>query len=119
MKKGLTVFAVAMLVLLAMSPAAMANSGNGPKHDVCVKEFMSPEDAARFDEIIAEYRAKMEGLRGNRDAHDARVELKEARRDALLELVPEDFTYRFNNFNTERQNKRSQGGATGKGNNAP
>ncbi len=104
MKKTLVLAAVVMFVLLASTSMAFASNGNGPEYDLCIKEFMSPEDVARFEAIIDEYRAKMADLRGDPQVHDQRLSLKVEKRDALVEIVPDEFKDRFNNFNKEKQN---------------
>ncbi len=110
MKSTVKVLGIALVLLLALSTAAFASNGNGPAYEVCVKDFMDPADVARFEQIIAEYQAAMEPLRGNPDAFDERTALKIQKRDALVELVPDDFKDRFSNFNTEKQGMRHQGG---------
>ncbi len=115
MKKAAIILGAALMLLLAVSPVAMATGGNGPDYDTCPKDFMNVADVARFEEVIAEYKAAIAELRGNPNAFDQRLELKEAKRDALLELVPEEFQDRFGNFNTEPQQMR-RGGAKNNGN---
>jgi hypothetical protein len=115
MKKTAIILGAALILLLAVSPVAMATGGNGPDYDTCPKDFMDAADVARFEEIIAEFRAAIAELRGNPDAFEQRLELKEAKRYALLELVPEEFQDRFNNFNTEPQQMK-RGGAKNNGN---
>jgi hypothetical protein len=110
MKSTIKVFGIALILLLALSTAAFAANGNGPAYEVCVKDFMDPADVARFEQIIAEYQAAMEPLRGNPDAFDERTALKIQKRDALVELVPDEFKDRFSKFNTEKQGMRHQGG---------
>lgn len=110
MKNTIKVFGIALVLVLALSTAAFASNGNGPAYEVCVKDFMDPADVARFEQIIAEYQAAMEPLRGNPDAFDERTALKIEKRDALLEIVPDEFKDRFSNFITEKQNMRRQGG---------
>jgi hypothetical protein len=115
MKKTAIVLGAALILLLAVSPVAMATNGNGPDYDTCPKDFMDAVDVARFEEIIDNYKAAIAELRGNPDAFDQRLELKEAKRDALLELVPTGFEDRFGNFNTEPQQMR-RGGSKNNGN---
>ncbi|MBM3245092.1 MAG: hypothetical protein FJZ15_04785 [Candidatus Omnitrophica bacterium] len=110
MKNTIKVLGIALVLVLALSTAAFASNGNGPAYEVCVKDFMDPADVARFEQIIAEYQAAMEPLRGNPNAFDQRTALKVEKRDALVELVPDDFKERFSNFNTEKQGMRHQGG---------
>jgi hypothetical protein len=115
MKKTAIILGAALILLLAVSPVAMATSGNGPDYDTCPKDFLDAADLARFEEIIAEYRAAIADLRGNPDAFDQRLELKEAKRDALLKIVPDGFEDRFGNFNIEPQ-QMQRGGAKNNGN---
>ena len=110
MKSTIKVLGIALVLLLALSTAAFASNGNGPAYEVCVKDFMDPANVARFEQIIAEYQAAMEPLRGNPDAIDERTALKVQKRDALMELVPDEFKDRFSNFNTEKQGMGHQGG---------
>ncbi len=110
MKSTIKVFGIALILVLALSTAAFASNGNGPAYEICVKDFMDPADVARFEQIIAEYQAAMEPLRGNPDAFDERTKLKVVKRDALDKIVPEEFKDRFSNFNTEKQGMRHQGG---------
>lgn len=110
MKNTIKVLGIALVLVLALSTAAFASNGNGPAYEVCVKDFMDPADVARFEQIIAEYQAAMEPLRGNPDAFDQRTALKVKKRDALVEIVPDEFKERFSNFKTEKQGMRHQGG---------
>jgi hypothetical protein len=110
MKSTIKVLGIALILVLALSTAAFASNGNGPSYDVCVKDFMDPADVVRFEQIIAEYQAAMEPLRGNPDAFDERVALKIEKRNALAEFVPDEFKDRFSNFKTEKQGMHHQGG---------
>jgi hypothetical protein len=118
MKKTFLTTAAVMLILLASTSMVFASNGggNGPDYDSCPKDSMAPEDVARFEEIIEEYQAKMAELRGNPDAFDERLQLKEAKRAALLEIVPAEFADRFGSFSTEKQGMRNGGVAKGSGN---
>ncbi len=98
MKKALTVISITTVLLLAISGIAFATSGLGPDHDTCPKDEMSEEELALFEEIIANYQAAMENLRGDPESRDERTELKEDKRDRLLEIVPDGFEDRFGNF---------------------
>lgn len=110
MKNTIKILGVTLLLVLALSTAVFASNGNGPSYEVCVKDFMDPADVARFEQIIADYQAAMESLRGNPDAFDERLALKIEKRNALAEFVPDEFKDRFSNFNTEKQGMRHQGG---------
>ena len=118
MKKAFTTAAVVMLILLATTSMAFASNGNGPDYDLCPKDYMEPADVALFEKIIEQFQAAMAELRGNPDAFEQRLLLKEDKRDALLEIVPEGFEDRFGNFNTETQGMRHGGVIKGSGNRA-
>jgi hypothetical protein len=109
MKKAFTTAAVVMLVLLASSSMVFASNGNGPDYDTCPKDSMAPEDVARFEEIIEKFQFAMAELHGNPDKFDERLQLKEAKRDALLEIVPEGFESRFGNFSAVKQGMQHGG----------
>jgi len=118
MKKALTILSITMVLLLAISGIAFATNGLGPDHDTCPKDAMSEEELALFEEIIADYQAAMENLRGEPESRDERTELKEEKRDSLLEIVPDEFKDRFGNFGEKNKGNRNFNGEKGSGNRA-
>ena len=118
MKKALTILSITMVLLLAISGIAFATNGLGPDHDTCPKDAMSEEELALFEEIIADYQAAMENLRGEPESRDERTNLKKEKQDSLLEIVPDGFEDRFGNCGEKSKGNRNFGGEKGSGNRA-
>jgi len=110
MIKALKITAFILLLLMFTSSMAFAYNGNGPGYETCPKDVMAPEEVSLFEEIITQFRAAMEQLRGVPDKHDERLDLKEEKRDSLQEIVSEEFKDRFDNFNKEAQHSRQSNG---------
>ncbi|MGM0652664.1 MAG: hypothetical protein ACQES4_07770 [Bacillota bacterium] len=109
MKRAVVLIGAVLVLVLAITPIAFASNGNGPEaHDICPKDLMDPADVARFEEIIEDYKTAMTRLRGDKDSFEERVQLKEAKRNDLLEIVPDGFEGRFGNFN-KNQGMKTQG----------
>jgi len=110
MMKTLKITAIILLLLMVTSSMAFANNGNGPAYETCPKDEMTQQQVDLFEEIITKFKEAMEKLRGNRDKHEERLDLKEDKRDSLQDIVPEGFEDRFDNFNKEAQRSRQSNG---------
>lgn len=109
MKKAVVLLGAVLVLVLAVTPVAFASNGNGPAgYDTCPKDSMDPADLASFEEIIENFKAAMAKLRGDKDTFEERMQLKEEKRDDLLEIVPDGFEERFGGVN-KNQNLKNQG----------
>lgn len=109
MKKAVVLLGAVLVLVLAVTPAAFASNGNGPGgYDTCPKESMDPADLARFEEIIENFKAAMAKLRGNKGTLEERMQLKEEKRNDLLELVPDGFEERFGGINKNQGMKNQE-----------
>ncbi len=109
MKKVAALLGVVFVLVLAVTPVAFASNGNGPAgYDTCPKESMDQTDLASFEEIIEEFKAAMTKLRGNKDTFEERMQLKEEKRDDLLEIVPDGFEERFGGLNKNQSMKNQK-----------
>lgn len=100
MKKVTVLLGAVLVLVMAVTPVALASNGNGPAgYDSCPKNSMDPSDLASFEEVIEEFKAAMAKLRGERDAFEERMQLKEEIRNELLEIMPDGFEERFGGFN--------------------
>lgn len=108
MKRTMITIVVVTLLLAALSVSASAVDGRGPDYDTCPKDSLTPEQLEKFNEVIASYRARMAEIRaemqelrqagdyeGFREARDERLPVKAEKREALLEIVPAEFSDRF------------------------
>lgn len=110
MKRALIFTALTILLLLGFSTGTHAYGegyGSG-RHEICVRDFLSEEQKAAFDDIIGQFQSRMLTLRqtmlelrevGSEEAFRAaqaeRYQLQEERKEALKEIVPEEFLERF------------------------
>lgn len=109
MKRTVVLIGAVLVLLLVVTPVAFASNGNGPAgYDTCPKESMDQTDLARFEEIIEEFKAAMAKLRGGRDTFEERMQLKEEKRDDLLEIVPDGFEERFGGINKNQRMKNQE-----------
>ena len=109
MHKTLVTTVLLVAALLALGSVAYAVNGQGPQgHAECIKENLGEEEQEQFSSIIEDYREKMALLREEmqalrdedkyeefREKHEQRSEFKEEKRDALQDVVPEEFADRF------------------------
>jgi len=130
MKKTVTVFAIAALLLLVFTSAAFAqNAGSGGgQYGTCLRDTLNTEQQARFDQIIETYRAEMFELREEmfklresgeveafQEAKAKRFTLMEDKRTALSEILPEEFAERFQNCGRNMRNFGVEKGSGGFG----
>ncbi len=127
MKRVLLSAVLVTLFVLALSSTAFAYYGGfgsgqtGP----CIRESLTDDQQAQFNEVIEKYRADMLKLREEmhalRDAGDSenfgelrenRFALMEAKREELSEFLPEEFAEHFQNFGG---GMRNFGGEKGSG----
>ena len=116
-----------MLFVLALSSTAFAYYGGfgSDQNRPCIRESLTEDQQAQFDEVIEKYRADMLELReemhalreagdreGFRKAQEKRFALMEAKREELSEFLPEEFAERFQNFG---KGMRNFGGEKGSG----
>jgi Spy/CpxP family protein refolding chaperone len=128
MKKAMLVSLVVVVSLLVMSGGVFAyGDGFGPQGSSvgCPREDLTEEEQARFEQVIENFRAKMEAIRnrlqsaretGDDDAfnqaHTERREAMNEKREALSEIVPE-FAERYQNSGKEMRNCGREKGSGG------
>ncbi len=116
MKRTIALLAVITLTVLVLSSSALAFGGGfgggygGSQGGTCLRlsPDLSEEQRGQFDRIITEFKEKMAQVReelvaarnrGNSEELEAvrakRDELMEAKREALAELLPDEFADRF------------------------
>ena len=116
MKRTIALLAVITLTVLVLSSSAFAFGGGfgggygGSQSGTCLRlsSDLSEEQQGQFDGIIAEFREKMALVRERlvaarnsgdsdafEDARSERYELMEEKREALAELLPDEFAERF------------------------
>ena len=116
MKRTIALLAVITLTLLVVSSSAFAYGGGfgggygGSQSGTCLRLSLdlNEEQQGQFDRIISEFRETMASVReklvaarssGNSEAFDdartERFELMDEKREALAELLPDEFTDRF------------------------
>ncbi len=109
MKKVAVLFGVVFVLVLAVTPVTFASNGTGPAgYNTCPKDSMDPADLASFEEIIEEFKAAMSKLRSDKNTFEERMQLKEEKRDDLLEIVPDGFEERFGGINKNQQMKNQE-----------
>ncbi len=111
MKKILAASAVSLLALFLISTSVFAFGGGfGPGQEPCLQDVLDDDQKAVFVEIMEEFRAKMEALREElwnlraegdyeafREKQEERVEIRTERNEKLSELLPEEYSSRFQN----------------------
>ena len=130
MKKTVTVFAMAVLLVLVFTSAAFAqNAGfGGGQYGTCLRDSLDTEQQARFDQVIETYRAEMLKLREEmsklresgdieafRATRDRRFILMEEKRATLSEILPEEFAKGFQNCGKGMRNFGVEKGTGGFG----
>lgn len=116
MKRTIALLAVITLTVLVLSSSAFAFGGGfgggygGSQNGTCLRLSLdlSEEQQGQFDLIITEFREKMALVREKlvaarnngdseafEDARAERYELMEEKREALAELLPDEFADRF------------------------
>lgn len=130
MKKTMIALALVLILALLLSTTVFAQSEGfgGKRYGTCLRENLEPEEQARFNEIIAVYRAKMlefrEEMKRLRAAGDGeafraamakRFELMEEKRAALSEFLPEKFAEGFQNCGRNMRNYGVERGSSGFG----
>ena len=106
MKKVTGLLGAVLVLVLAVTPVTLASNGSGPEgYDTCPKNSMDPSDLASFEEVIEEFKAAMAKLKGERDTFEERMQLKEEKRNELLEIVPDGFEERFGGFSKNQGTK--------------
>jgi len=118
MRKMLITVSVVVILMLAVSGAVFATGGYGPCHDSCPKVELTEEELASFNEVIEDYREEMQELRGDPEAREQRMELREEKLEKLLDLAPDRLADRFGNFNEKGNSNRNFGAEKGSGNGA-
>lgn len=119
MKKVLISAVLVTLFVLALSSTAFAYYGGfgSNQNGSCIRESLTEDQQAQFDEVIEKYRADMLELREEmhalRDAGDSesfgelrenRFALMEAKREELSEFLPEEFAEHFQIFGMGMRN---------------
>ena len=110
MKKVLLVLLLTTVMILTISSGAFANGGGfgSGQNGSCLRDVLNEEESAQYDSIIADFREKMDGLREKmfdlRDAgnweglkalREDRFKIMEEKREALSQILPAEFTERF------------------------
>lgn len=126
MKKTLIILGVVMIFLVATASVALAFNGYGPGGGYCLQDSLAGEDQTRFNEIIENFREQMFALRERMsearsegdyeeflEVKEERFELMEEKRDALAEILPDEYVGRFNHCGREGRNSGWQKGNSG------
>lgn len=119
MRNKLIILTVAGLLVLSVTTTALAFGGGygEGQFDTCPRDLISMEDQEKFAEVIDTFREKMTKLREEMDIlreegqleefrakHAERFELMEDKRDALSELLPEEYADRFKDSGRSMRN---------------
>lgn len=128
MKNKIMILAVAGLLVLSISTAALAFGGGygAGQFDTCPRDLISMEDQEKFAEVIDTFREKMSQLREEmielresgqyeafRAKHAERFELMEDKRNALSEILPEEYAARLNSSGCSKRNHGWEKGSGG------
>ncbi len=108
MKKTVILIGAVLVLVLAVTPLAFAENESGSEdYETCSKVQMGQADLASFEEIIDELKAFMAKLRDEKDTFEERMQLKEEKKNDLLDIVPNGFEERFGGF-SKNQRRRSK-----------
>ncbi len=113
MKTLLVICSTVIIGLLVTSTAAFGFGGPGEgygagRYEPCIKDSLSEEEQVGFTDIIAGFQEAMSELRERLrelreegdyeaflDVKSERLELMENKREALSQVIPEEFKHRF------------------------
>lgn len=126
MKKALVFLGIVMIFLMVTGSVALAFNGYGPGGGYCLQDSLDGEDQARFNEIIENFREQMLALRERMlearsdgdyeeflEVKEERFELMEEKRDALAEILPDEYVGRFNHCGRGSRNSGWEKGNSG------
>ncbi|MFO7951436.1 MAG: hypothetical protein R6U91_01310 [Bacillota bacterium] len=109
MRKILITVSLVVILMVAVSGVVFATGGYGSGCDNCPKAELTEEELARFEGVIEEYREAMEEFRGDPEAQDERMELREEKRESLFDIAPDRFADCFGHFGEKGKGNRNYG----------
>lgn len=130
MKKTIIALVVVGLILVSLTPSALAYGGGfgSGSRGTCIGGTLTEEQQAKFDEVIEPFRAEMLELRQKmfdaRESGDYELlaelreelnKLMEQKRAALSEILPAEYADRFQNGGQGMRNFGTEKGTGGFG----